>query len=111
MQHGRITTCITTEFEVNGQRAKGRIRNVGEGGVFVGTVSIPEQGESVDLNFRAPGGEAVKFSGLVWWTTADCRGTRHPAPGFGMRLLDDNEEFRQFLASLQSVSDMKRRSF
>ena len=111
MQYGRIRTCIATEFEVNGHRAKGRIRNVGEGGAFVGTASIPEQGESVDLNFRAPGGEEVRFSGLVWWTTDDCCGTRHAAPGFGIRLLDGDDEFRRFLESLQSASGVKRRRF
>ena len=111
MQAGRIRTCIGTEFEVNGHRAKGRIRNVSEGGVFVGTVSMPEQGESVDLNFKAPGGEEVRFSGLVWWTTDDCGGGRHPAPGFGMRLIDDNEEFRQFWESLQPAIRPKRRRF
>jgi uncharacterized protein (TIGR02266 family) len=101
MHYGRIRTSIETEFEVSGHRAKGRIKNVSESGVFVGTASIPEQGENVDLNFKAPGGEEVRLSGLVWWTTDDCGGTRHRAPGFGLRLLDDNEEFRQFWASLQ----------
>jgi hypothetical protein len=101
MHYGRIRTCIETEFEVSGHRANGKIKNVSESGAFVGTVSIPEQGENVDLNFKAPGGEEVRLSGLVWWTTDDCGGTRHRAPGFGLRLLDDKEEFHRFLASLE----------
>lgn len=111
MHDGRIRTCIETEFEVTGHRAKGRIKNVSEGGIFVGTASIPEQGEDVDLNFKAPDGEEVRLSGLVWWTTDDCSGARNRAPGFGMRLLDENENFRRFLASLHQRSGMKRRKF
>lgn len=110
MNCGRIRTCIETEFEVGGCRAKGRIKNVSESGVFVGTASIPEQGEDVDLNFRSPDGEEVRFSGLVWWTTADCGGTPNRAPGFGLRLLDDNEDFRRFFAGLRERSGRKRRS-
>ena len=101
MHDRRIRTSIETEFEVGGHREKGRIKNVSENGVFVATATIPEQGENVDLNFKTPGGEEVRLSGLVWWTTDDCGGTRRGAPGFGLRLLDDNEEFRQFWASLQ----------
>jgi len=110
MQYGRIRTSIPAEFEVNGHRARGRIRNVSEGGAFVGTVSIPEQGESVELNFRAPDGREVRLSGLVWWTTDDRRGRAHPAPGFGVRLVEDNEEFRQFCEGLQSPTSLRRRT-
>jgi hypothetical protein len=101
MHDRRITTSIETEFEVSGHREKGRIKNVSESGVFVGTASIPEQGENVALNFKAPSGEEVRLSGLVWWTTDECGGTRSRAPGFGLRLLDDSEKFRQFWESLQ----------
>ena len=111
MHHGRIRTSIETEFEVTGRREKGKIKNVSESGVFVGTASIPEQGEDVALNFRAPDGEEVKISGLVWWTTDDCGGTRNRVPGFGLRLLDENDEFRRFVAGLRGRSGMKRRAF
>jgi len=98
----RIRTSIEAEFEVSGRREKGKIKNVSESGAFIGTTSIPEQGENVSLNFRAAGGEEVRLSGLVWWTTADGGDAVHRAPGFGLRLLDDNEEFCQFVASLSS---------
>ena len=111
MHYERIRTCIETEFEVAGHRAMGKIKNISESGAFVGTASIPEQGEDVDLNFKGPDGEEVRLSGLVWWTTDDCGGTRKRAPGFGLRLLDDNEEFRRFFASLRRGSEMKRRKF
>lgn len=111
MHQARIRTFIETEFEASGRRAKGRITNVSESGAFVGTASIPEQGESVDLNFKEPGGEEIRFSGLVWWTTDDSDGTRHRIPGFGLRLVDDNEDFRRFFAGLQSTIVVKRRRF
>ena len=111
MQYERIRTCIETEFEVSGHRAKGRITNVSEGGAFVGTAAIPEEGESVHLNFKEPGGEEVRFSGLVWWTTNGSRGKRHRAPGFGLRLVDENEEFHRFFTDLESSIAVKRRRF
>jgi hypothetical protein len=100
MKSERIRTCIETEFAVGKHRGKGRILNVSERGVFVGTGSIPPQGETASLQFRAPGGGPIRLSGLVWWTTDDEDGTRHRETGFGVRLLDDNENFRQFRESL-----------
>ena len=100
MKYGRIRTCIETEFEVRGNRAQGKIKNVSEGGLYVSTASVPEAGESVDLIFRAPGGEEVSLSGLVWWTTNGGDGKRHRNPGFGLRLLDESDDFRSLLASL-----------
>ena len=94
----RIRTCIETEFEIRGRRASGRIKNVSESGAFIDTQSVPDEGENVDLIFKAPGGKEVRLSGLVWWTTG---GNPHRAPGFGMRLLYDNEDYQRFLASLQ----------
>lgn len=100
MQDGRIRTCIETEFEVRGHRVPGKIKNVSEGGLFVSTASVPEEGECVDLTFRVPGGEEVSLSGLVWWTTNGVDGKRHGTPGFGLRLLDESDDFRSFLGSL-----------
>jgi uncharacterized protein (TIGR02266 family) len=99
MQDGRIRTCIETEFEVRGRRAQGKIKNVSEGGLYVSTASVPEAGESVDLTFRVPGGEEVSLSGMVWWTTNADDGKRHRNPGFGLRLLDESEDFRNLLES------------
>ena len=100
MAQKRIRTSIETEFEVCGQRATGKIKNVSTGGLFVGTASIPDQGESVDLSFRAPDGDEISISGFVWWTTRDIeRGTRQ-VPGFGLCLLEENEDFARLVASL-----------
>ena len=100
MEYRRIRTCIETEFEVRGHRAQGKIKNMSEGGLFVGTASIPDEGESVDLTFRAPGGREVRLSGLVWWTTKSGDDKGHRTPGFGLRLLDDSDDFRSLLAGL-----------
>lgn len=95
----RIRTSIQTDFEAGALRGRGKIRNVAEGGVFVGTTAMPSQGELVVLSFRAQGGAPLEVSGLVWWTTADAPGP-HRAPGFGMRLLEDSEEYSRFYDSL-----------
>jgi len=100
MNSERIRTCIDTEYQVGGRREKGKILNISEGGVFVGTRSVPSQGESVDVVFKAPGGQLVKLSGLIWWTTDELEGALNRAPGFGLRMLEANEGFRDFWASL-----------
>jgi Tfp pilus assembly protein PilZ len=97
MEGKRFRTAIHTEFEAGALRARGSIKNVGPGGLFVGTSSLPEQGEAVRLTFAAPGGAHIALSGLVWWTTAE--GGRHAAPGFGLRLLDENEAYATMVES------------
>lgn len=100
MQQTRTTTCFEAEFEVCGKRGKGRIHNISDGGVFVGTRAIPEEGENVDVSFETPDGEMVTLSGMVWWTTSDSDPFRNPRSGFGLRLLEDSAEFRQLLQSI-----------
>jgi Tfp pilus assembly protein PilZ len=100
MNHTRIRTCIETEFEVGGRRAQGKIKNMSESGVFVGTTAMPETGENVDLSFRERGGNEITLSGLVWWTTNDTSGSGSRAPGFGLRLLDEIDDVQDLLARL-----------
>ena len=97
MEH-RFRTAIQTEFAAGGLRGTGKIRNVAEGGLFVGTEQLPDQGDTVRVSFRS-NGTSVDVEGLVWWTTEDSPGP-HRARGFGMRLLYDSEEYERFLASL-----------
>jgi Tfp pilus assembly protein PilZ len=99
MKQRRIRTAIQTEFEAGALRGRGTIRNVAEGGLFVGTTQVPHQGNVVSLSFRDYKGRGHDVSGLVWWTTADEPGG-HRAPGFGVRLLDDTEDYRRFLETL-----------
>jgi Tfp pilus assembly protein PilZ len=95
----RIRTAIQTEFEAGALHGRGKIRNVAEGGVFVGTEQVPDQGELVVLSFRDGKGREVDVSGLVWWTTQETPGP-HRSQGFGMRLLEDSEAYARFVDSL-----------
>jgi Tfp pilus assembly protein PilZ len=95
----RIRTAIQAEFEVGALHGRGKIRNVAEGGVFVGTNQVPHQGELVSLSFRDHRGRSLDVRGLVWWTTSDSPGI-HRAPGFGMRLIEDSDDYSRFVASL-----------
>jgi hypothetical protein len=99
MTNRRIRTAIQTEFEAGELHGRGTIRNVAEGGLFVGTPQIPHQGDLVSLSFRDGKGRGLGISGLVWWTTIDEPGT-HSAPGFGIRLLEDTDDYRNFFESL-----------
>ena len=71
-----------------------------EGGLFVGTTELPDQGELVSLSFRDHRGRPLDVHGLVWWTTGEAPPGAHRMPGFGMRLIEDSEEFSHFFASL-----------
>jgi hypothetical protein len=99
MKRRRIRTAIQTEFEAGKLHGRGTIRNVAEGGLFVGTTQVPHQGNLVSLSFRDYQGRGVGVSGLVWWTTEDEPGP-HRGPGFAIRLLDESEGYRRFLESL-----------
>lgn len=92
----RVRTAIHTEFRAGDVRGRGKIQNVGEGGLFVGTASIPEQGEYVQVQFRSPAGDPMEVRGLVWWTTSQ----RHRRPGFGLRLLSANQNYRAMVRAL-----------
>ena len=92
MRTTRAHTSIPVEFETDAFRGIGKIKNVGLGGLFVGSTQIPEQGESVSLSFHFPGGQELSVMGVVWWTTRDAAG-RHRTPGFGLRLIEENEGY------------------
>ena len=77
----------------------GKIRNVSEGGLFIGTAAIPPQGELAEVTFTPPGGGRIAVTGLVWWTTDDAGGS-HRARGFGLRVLEDSERFRSLVERL-----------
>lgn len=100
MKHERHRTSIPAEFAAGAIQATGQIRNLNEGGLFVGTASIPAQGETVQIHFSVPGGERIELSGMVWWTTADATEQRHRHPGFGLRLLEENAAYRSWIESL-----------
>jgi Tfp pilus assembly protein PilZ len=99
MTHQRYRTAIKAEFEVGRLRGQGRIQNVTEGGLFVGTAQVPHEGELVSVSFRH-GGRSLDVHGLVWWTTKDTPG-HHRGPGFGMRLLEDSADYGRFLDTLR----------
>jgi len=93
MGERRRRACVAAEFDAAGQRATGTIRNVSESGLFLGTASLPDVGDPVEISFRARGGESVCVSGLVWWTTRMDQETNFcRPPGFGMRLLEDDAD-------------------
>ena len=62
MEHGRVRACMAAEFEAGGLKAKGLVKNISEGGLFVGTGTIPELGENVDLRFNDFPGTWQHFS-------------------------------------------------
>ncbi len=99
MADDRIRTVIQTEFVAGELKARGKIRNLCAGGLFVRTPVVPEQGESVRLRFRAPTGARVDVAGLVWWTTLE-RGLKDRRAGFGVRVLDASDDYQALIEML-----------
>ena len=93
MSSSRVRTSIPVEFKGGEVEGSGVIRNLGAGGMFVGSQAIPEHGEAVSLRFVMPGEGKVSLTGLVWWTTRESTERRHARPGFGLRLLDPGEGY------------------
>ena len=99
----RIRTAIPAELVVQGRRGTVQIRNLSRGGLFVSTRARIAQGELVELRFRMPSGEPMTVSGLVWWTTrerARGNGRSRGKPGFGLRLIDENEAYESAVGRL-----------
>lgn len=104
MRGTRFAAKIPATFEVGAWKASGEIRNLGAGGLFLGAATIPERGEKVWLDFRAPGGERVEAVGLVWWTTLDVSHGRRrgESPGFGVRIVHASRAYHRFLHDLSA---------
>ncbi len=92
----RARTAFQAEFRAGKLEGRGKIRNVGEGGLFLETQSLPPQGEQTRIRFSAPTGP-IEVSGLVWWTTGQRRAR---SVGFGVRLLDSNRDFDSMVRGL-----------
>lgn len=91
---------IPVEFHAASRQGKGHIKNLSEGGLFVGSGSIPQPGDTVRLAFRTLDGRKVGVSGLIWWTTRQVRRDRSMAPGFGVRLLHTDDAYERLISSL-----------
>ena len=98
MESERVRTRIPAEFRSGGLLGRGEVRNVSEGGLFVGTLAIPEEGSAVELTLSAPGKAVVQVKGLVWWTAPAGRAV--PC-GFGLRVLDDDEGYRRLVDTIR----------
>jgi hypothetical protein len=96
----RFDTRIDTRFEHGCLKGRGCIENLGPGGVFVRTRTIPERGERLWIHFQGPCGEAITAMGIVWWTTLDGGPSPSMPNGFGMRLLASNGHYRRFVSGL-----------
>ncbi len=94
MESKRVSTMLVAKFKACGKLGEGKIRNLGLGGLFVGTPSIPPSGETVRVRFRLPDGQMADVSGMVWWTTKQDAG-RHRVPGFGLRLIDADPAYEK----------------
>ena len=61
MESERVQTRIPAEFRCGCLSGRGEVRNLSEGGLFVGTLAIPEEGSAVELTLSAPGIRGEKF--------------------------------------------------
>ena len=97
MTEDRLETRIPAEFRAHGCTARGEVRNVSSGGLFVGTLAIPDEGSEIQVTLTRPGRVPVEVKGLVWWTAPAGRAV--PC-GFGLRVLDEDEGYRTLVDSI-----------
>jgi Tfp pilus assembly protein PilZ len=83
------------QFRAQSAEGRGYVKNLSEGGLFVGGLPLPCSGEEVTLEIQGPDRSRLRVSGLVWWTTAE-KDRRQPEPGFGVRLFDAGQAYEQF---------------
>ncbi len=98
MRQDRFRTKIPAQFKAGALSGKGDVRNVSDGGLFVGTLAVPEEGSEVELTLREPGKTEIVVNGLVWWTAPAGSAKRC---GFGLRLLDEHTEFQRLVDSIR----------
>jgi len=96
----RARTSIPVEYRLGAQQAAGKIKNVGREGLFVGSRAIPEQGEPVSLLFSFPNQAPISVMGIVWWTTRDEPDRHFSVPGFGLRLIEENDAYSKAVGNL-----------
>jgi hypothetical protein len=53
----------------------------------------------VRLSLSVPGESPVEVTGMVWWTTKEHRS--HRTPGFGVQLLESNDDYDRILRDLE----------
>ncbi len=79
-----------------GAEGMGHVKNVSRAGMFVRSNDLPRPESAISLQFETPAtGESINLRGEVRWTT-DGQGSAHPAPGFGVQLLEPPREFVEF---------------
>ena len=100
MKDRRQATLIPAEFHAGAIRGKGKVRNISAGGLFVGTRAIPEPGTHARVRLVEPGKVPVEVIGLVWWTASPDSPLDRNC-GFGMRVLDDADDYRRLLESIR----------
>ncbi|MGI9592548.1 MAG: PilZ domain-containing protein [Myxococcota bacterium] len=98
----RILTSIPVDFEGLEVSGSGVIQNLGLGGLFVGSRTIPAEGEPVSLHFELPGEIEISLTAMVWWTTDSGPKERSANPGFGLRLVDAHDDYEEAVAKLLS---------
>jgi uncharacterized protein (TIGR02266 family) len=96
----RILTSIPVDFEGLESAGTGVIQNLGLGGLFVGSRTIPSEGEPISLHFELPGEIEISLTGMVWWTTDAGPKERSANPGFGLRLVDPHEDYEEAVSKL-----------
>ncbi len=100
MAEKRVLTSIPVDFQGLQVSGRGVIQNLGLEGLFVGSRTIPPQGEPITLTFELPGEVGIALTATVWWTTDAGPRERSANPGFGLRLVDVNADYEEAVAKL-----------
>ena len=100
MASERVITSIPVDFVSGGATGQGVIQNLGRGGLFVGSRTIPSEGQPVSLRFELLGDAEILLEGTVWWTTDAGPKERSANPGFGLRVTEASTAYQEAVEKL-----------
>jgi hypothetical protein len=92
----RTMSQIPVQFESEGVRGQGQIKNLHKEGLFVRSHLLPRPGSRVSLRFESARGKKLEIEGSVRWTTAQMPDAADAQPGFGVLLDRIDESYLRF---------------
>jgi len=91
---------LHVHFQTQDLHAKGHVRNISFGGMFIRAEELPPVGSPIAIAIDTPGGGRIHVGGRVRWSTAQLDRAIGEDSGFGVEIEKEIEPFRKLVAAL-----------